>query len=80
MAESREGVDLDHVLEGRTVSAVRYTDPHLQGHLEKETPDRITELKTAQIQQKTQICDNDALSQCPEVHMTAVTNVRSHDV
>lgn len=45
MAESREGVDLDHVLEGGTVSAVRYTDPHLQGHLEKEPWVSTMELK-----------------------------------
>lgn len=50
VVESREGVDLDHVLEGRTISVVRYTHPHLQGHLEKETPDRMMELKSAQIQ------------------------------
>lgn len=50
VAQSREGVELDHVLEGRTVSAVRYTDPHLQGHLEKEIPDRMMEQQSAKIQ------------------------------
>lgn len=34
--ESREGVNLDCVLKGRSLSAVRYADPHLQVHLRWE--------------------------------------------
>lgn len=34
--ESREGVNLDCILKGRSLSAVRYAEPHLQVHLQWE--------------------------------------------